>query len=218
MTKREILETENMLQRLTAVLISHAPASAEMATDDYDPQARADAESLRRISMTLHRWHELECGDGNDYASWTIARGHKRNGAFEYDDNGKPYIEWRAHNANGARYLPTPDRERGALKRLAAILKRYPGLSAYVQTDPRGCALYIMRPGDLADGWSVWCREDREPNGTPGAMVRATRQTFPTKESAIAYMQGINISREPELRQEWREASECYTRGIAVHR
>ena len=24
-----------------------------------------DAQALRRISMTLHRWHELECGDSN---------------------------------------------------------------------------------------------------------------------------------------------------------
>ena len=28
------------------------------------------ANTLRRISMTLQRWGELECGDGNDYASW----------------------------------------------------------------------------------------------------------------------------------------------------
>ena len=26
-----------------------------------------DARALRRISMTLHRWYELECGDGNDH-------------------------------------------------------------------------------------------------------------------------------------------------------
>jgi hypothetical protein len=48
---------------------------------------RSDALALRRISMTLHRWHELECGDGNDYASWTIARGRKVNGSFEHDEN-----------------------------------------------------------------------------------------------------------------------------------
>lgn len=34
-----------------------------------------EASTLRRISMTLHRWHEMECGDGNDYASWCIVRG-----------------------------------------------------------------------------------------------------------------------------------------------
>jgi hypothetical protein len=32
----------------------------ETAGISYD-----DAAQLRRISMTLHRWHELECGDGN---------------------------------------------------------------------------------------------------------------------------------------------------------
>ena len=54
----------------------------------------ADAIALRRIAMTLHRWHELECGDGNDHASWTIARGKKdKGGAFEYDDAGKPWLE-----------------------------------------------------------------------------------------------------------------------------
>ena len=38
-----------------------------------------DACALRRISMTLHRWHELECGDANNYASWSIVRGRKVN-------------------------------------------------------------------------------------------------------------------------------------------
>ena len=47
---------------------------------------------------------------------------------------------------------PVPDREAGARKRLAAIMKRYPALTAYVQTDPRGCALYLLRPGDVPAG------------------------------------------------------------------
>ena len=34
-------------------------------------------------------------------------------------------------------------REAGAKRRLTAILAKYPGLSAYVQTDPRGASLYI---------------------------------------------------------------------------
>lgn len=104
-----------------------------------------DAVSLRHISMTLHRWHEMECGDGNDYASWCIVRGKKNGKAFEYDDNGKPYLERLAHTANNPTYTLIADRERGALKRLAAIMANYPQLSAYVQTDPRGCALYIWR-------------------------------------------------------------------------
>ena len=32
-------------------------------------------------------------------------------------------------------------------------MKRYPTLQAYIQTDPRGCALYILRPGDVHGGY-----------------------------------------------------------------
>lgn len=111
-----------------------------------------DARSLRRISMTLHRWHEIECGDSNDFASWAIARGRKVDGAFVYDDAGTPFLERHAHSENVARYSPIPDRERGALRRLATILERYPTLGFYVQGDPRGCALYLLRPGDVPAG------------------------------------------------------------------
>ncbi len=118
--------------------------------------AHADAIALRRISMTLHRWHELECGDCNNHGSWCIIRGKKdRGGAFEYDDAGKPWMEYHAHSANGARYSLLPDRERGALKRLAKIMTNYPGFTYYVQGDPRGCVLYIMRPGDVREGASI---------------------------------------------------------------
>jgi hypothetical protein len=40
-------------------------------------------------------------------------------------------------------FVGVPDRERGALKRLAAIMKGYPDLVPYVQGDPRGAPLYI---------------------------------------------------------------------------
>ncbi len=95
----------------------------------------ADAVALRRISMTLHRWHELECGTGN--------------GCVERDEEtNKTY--WL--NAMSGKRYPTPDRETGARKRLAAIMARYPGLRAYVQGDPRGAALYILRPDDVPVG------------------------------------------------------------------
>ena len=102
-----------------------------------------DARALRRISMTLHRWHELECGDGNNHGSWCISRGSKVGGVFEYDDNGKPFMEYHSNTQDKASYSAIADREKGALNRLAAIMKNYPSLSAFVQTDPRGCALYI---------------------------------------------------------------------------
>lgn len=62
-----------------------------------------EAQQLRRIEMTLHRWAELECGTD---------AGH-----IERDEKtGKPL---------------------------------------YQQTDPRGCALYLIRPGDIPAGESV---------------------------------------------------------------
>lgn len=101
-----------------------------------------DARTLRRISMTLHRWYELECGDGNDYASWAIERDEK---------TGKPYLVTHPHTGESHR-APIPDKEKGALRRLAEIIGRYEGFAAYQQTDPRGCALYILRPGDIPEG------------------------------------------------------------------
>lgn len=82
--------------------------------------ASHDAFALRRASMTLHRWHELECGDGNEYGSWAIARGRKAGKEFEHDDDGKPFHEWHYHRGDvKAVYRAIPDRERGARERIA---------------------------------------------------------------------------------------------------
>ena len=118
-----------------------------MPNYNYDSLVRLgisfeDAVSLRRISMTLHRWHELECGNSDTYASYILVRGKKTGKVFEYDDNGTPFMETNPHDGK-PRYWRVPDRERGAHKRLASIMAKYPTLTAYVQTDPRGCALYI---------------------------------------------------------------------------
>ena len=109
----------------------------------------ADARALRRIAMTLHRWHELECGDSNTYGSWAIERDGD-------EPDSKPYLV-RHHYMHGRGQDYTtrtaiPDRETGALKRLAVIMARYPQLRAYVQGDPRGASLYILRPGDVPEG------------------------------------------------------------------
>ena len=113
-----------------------------------------DAFALRRISMSLQRWHELECGDGNAYCSWAIERACRTPDGWKHDENGNPYIlrYWHDGKVTNERI---PDREKGALKRLDAIMARYPGLSAYVQGDPRGAALYIIRPGDVPEGCDV---------------------------------------------------------------
>lgn len=109
----------------------------------------SDAWSLRRISMTLHRWHEMECGDGGPYGSWTIARGKKVDGAFEYDDTGKPFKEIHYNSSAKVAYHSVADRETGALKRLRLIMAGYPALWSYVQGDPRGASLYVGRHDDV---------------------------------------------------------------------
>jgi len=98
-----------------------------------------EVDKLRKISNTLRRWFERECGtDG---------------GAIERDEEtGKPFFR----NDRGHRW-PVPDLEAGAYKRLAAIMAARNGreavtLATYIQGDPRGAALYILRPGDVPEG------------------------------------------------------------------
>ena len=126
---------------------------------------RDEAEALRRISMTLHRWFEHEC-----------------NGAIQRDgDNGDGLPFWY-NTHTGRKVGRVPDREAGAMKRLTAIVaarnvraaepadgsddcflqrqaKR--AVTAYIQGDPRGCALYILRPGDVPDGERADCYYSR---------------------------------------------------------
>lgn len=120
-----------------------------------------DACDLRRIAMTLHRWYELECGDGNDHGSWSIERveeGWENENSVEREakNYSQPYL---VHHSHQAPYRVTrhriPDREKGAHKRLAKIMERYPTLRAYLQTDPRGSSLYILRPNDVPPGADV---------------------------------------------------------------
>jgi len=94
-----------------------------------------DAIALRRIALQLHRWHEMECG--TEY------------GGVERDENtGK--CTW--YNSRTGSRTPHRDNETPALARLAKIMVRYPSLSFYVQGDPRGAALFILRPGDVPAG------------------------------------------------------------------
>ena len=101
-----------------------------------------DAFSLRRIAMTLQRWYELECGDDT--------------GCIERDEaTEKPFmVRWNSYTGKRQQWA-IPDREKGAIRRLDAIMARYPLLSCYRQTDPRGASLYILRPGDIPDGKDV---------------------------------------------------------------
>lgn len=96
-----------------------------------------EAAKLRRISLALRRWYELECGTDI--------------GSVERDEEtGKTY--WR--NANTGKLSPFRDLETGANKRLIEIIRarnsRQPiRVDYYLQTDPRGAALYILRDQDV---------------------------------------------------------------------
>lgn len=123
------------------------------------------ADALRRISLTLRRWYEQECGDSTDYASVGLERD---------EQTGKPYRVVMPHNGGKTRRYPVPDREKGAERRLWTIINArneraaapyhangfnpnapHVGVRPYLQTDPRGCALYILRPGDVPEGQNV---------------------------------------------------------------
>jgi hypothetical protein len=116
--------------------------SLEMIGIDYQT-----ADKLRLIERTLHRWAELECGDSNEYSSWAIERD---------EETEKPYFVRHvyAHGQGKDRTYrtPTADREKGALKRLEAIMANFPDLVYYHQGDPRGCALWLVPKDRLSNG------------------------------------------------------------------
>ena len=85
----------------------------------------AQAEVLRKISQTLTRWCEAEC-----------------NGEIERSDSGR--AERVHYSPTGERWAcALPDRESGALRRLRIILAGT-NWTYFYQTDPRGCALYLI--------------------------------------------------------------------------
>ena len=86
-----------------------------------------EVDALLRCSRVLSTWAEHEC-----------------NGAIQRDEKtDKPY--W--YNCTGERMGRTSDREAGALRRAKTICERH-GLTMYHQGDPRGCALWVIRPRD----------------------------------------------------------------------
>ena len=91
-----------------------------------------DANTMSRPQLTMQRWAELECGDGNDYASFSIERD---------DETGLPYLCTYPHKGD-MRKCRIADREAGALRRIKEVCERN-GLHFFHQGDPRGCALYV---------------------------------------------------------------------------
>lgn len=111
-----------------------------------------EIKKLIRISHTLRNWFEYECGT----SSGQVMRSIERDGD---EPDSKPYlrIQYPRLGEYVDRRYPIADRETGARKRLLNIIIAHAArtgraLSAYVQTDPRGCAIYILRPGDVPAG------------------------------------------------------------------
>ena len=96
-----------------------------------------EADSLLRAANRLHRWHELECGTDQGAISRT------ETGELLWYDNYK----WDDYHG--------PDYETLAMRRIKKIMAAHPHLGYYVQGDPRGCSLYILRPEDVPEGKSV---------------------------------------------------------------
>lgn len=109
-----------------------------MVTLNRAGMSTASVWNLRRIAMALHRWHELECGTDI--------------GGIERDEaTGKVTF----YNARTGHRSPHPDHETPALLRLKAVMAEYPGLGYYIQTDPRGAPIYVIRPGDIPEDETV---------------------------------------------------------------
>jgi hypothetical protein len=129
MTKREQQERQWILDSLQR---------AGIESEDLQP--------LRRISMTLRRWFELECGTGTDTVSVSIERDEVTDKPYQrtqYMGAGNKWMDKR---------YPVADREKGALKRLDVFRAKYPALVFYVQGDPRGCALYAVPVSSIHKG------------------------------------------------------------------
>lgn len=102
-----------------------------------------EAITLRRIAQRLHTWSERECG-----TDW---------GCIERDEStGIPFRTWDWPGNKGPRgRMQIKDDEAVQLARLKKLMTTHDSCIAYIQGDPRGAPLYIVRKSDVRDGESV---------------------------------------------------------------
>ena len=162
---------------------------------------REDAYALRRIAMTLHRWHELECGDGNDSASWCIERD---------ETTGKAY--WL--NSYTMRRYPVADREKGAETRLIVVVRERHQLVGAVGFQLQALAGQLRRvavgieqnliPGQLhaiARGQHRHLRDARHVDD-PGCRAHArTSWTVGCHADAASLRQGHQRAAQPRVNE-----------------
>jgi hypothetical protein len=107
--------------------------------------ALGEVDALLSVQRGLQRWHELECGTGDDRVSVSVERD---------EATGKPFRRVQYMGRDGKwidRKTPCRDMEKANLRRLSRVMEGK-SVRAYVQGDPRGCALYILRPNDVPKG------------------------------------------------------------------
>ena len=108
-------------------------------------------DKLLRLEKTLHTWFEHECNG--------VIQREGENG------DGRPF--WYDPQTGGRGHY-TSDREAGARKRLDALLKGTKW-KAYIQGDPRGCALYIYTQKALR-AYNKRCGVEMGPSGRAGGI------------------------------------------------
>jgi hypothetical protein len=91
---------------------------------------------LLRVEKKLRRWHELQCG---------VEAGHVE------EIGGEGSGKWEFVNRHGYR-SPIRDAGKQAEKALNAFTDENSDLFIYVQPDPRGCALYLLKKSQVESG------------------------------------------------------------------
>jgi hypothetical protein len=104
--------------------------------------------ALLKAERALHRWAEMECGTGDDRMTVSIERD---------EETGKPFRRVQYMGGRGwvDRREPCRDMESAALRNIRALFSGKSTLAFYHQGDPRGCALYVLRPNDVPAGESA---------------------------------------------------------------
>ena len=105
-----------------------------------------EALDLFTIESRLHKWHEREC-----------------NGEVDRDEKtGKVYGVIQCLRRGTVRTrLPIRDMETFVIRKLDGIMATRPHLTYYIQSDPRGAALYIIEKEKLDPALSIDCQYNR---------------------------------------------------------
>lgn len=93
--------------------------------------------------MTLRNWFKQECGAGDSACTVSIERDEKTDQPFK-----RIQFQTKAGGWADQRH-PIADREKGARTRLAKLMAQFPDLTYYIQTDPRGASLYVLKRSDV---------------------------------------------------------------------